>query len=175
MNFSIVVAVDKNFGIGKDGRLPWHLPSELRHFKDVTIASPGIENAVIMGRKTWESLPEKFRPLPGRCNIVISGRNDLGFPPGVIQAATFQEALAAAEMMQADSRIGEVFVIGGAQVFGEAIQSRFCRKIFMTHILKDFHCDVFFPAPMENYRQIHASVPVVENGVSYFFAEYLRG
>jgi dihydrofolate reductase len=93
----------------------------------------------------------------------------------VIQAATFQEALAAAEMMQADSRIGEVFVIGGAQVFGEAIQSRFCRKIFMTHILKDFHCDVFFPAPMENYRQIHASVPVVENGVSYFFAEYLRG
>src|SRR5262245_10605196 len=93
--FDIVVATDMNSGIGKDGQLPWNLPGDLRHFKDVTsrAKSPLKKNAVIMGRKTWEALPDKFRPLPGRVNLVLTHNKKLSFPPGVLQADNIDSAL----------------------------------------------------------------------------------
>ncbi len=76
----MVVAATRAWGIGKDGALPWHLPGELAAFKELTAktaGNAGVRNAVVMGRRTWESLPPKFRPLPGRLNVVLSARGAL--------------------------------------------------------------------------------------------------
>ena len=72
----MVVAATRALGIGKDGKLPWHLPGEMAFFKELTskTSDAGKHNAVVMGRRTWESLPPKFRPLPGRLNVVLSAR-----------------------------------------------------------------------------------------------------
>ena len=76
--FSIVVAIDSQHGIGKNNDLPWHLPADLKHFKFITTNSAvGKRNVVVMGRKTWDSIPEKFRPLPNRTNVVLSKSADV--------------------------------------------------------------------------------------------------
>lgn len=95
--------------IGRDGGMPWHVPEDLAHFKAVTTGHP-----VIMGRRTWESFPERFRPLPGRRNIVVSSNEDWA-ADGAERASSLDDALALAG--DAD----QVWVIGGARLFGEAI------------------------------------------------------
>ena len=93
--YNIIVVADFNSGIGKNGMLPWHLPGDMRHFKELTITaqSKSKKNAVIMGRKTWESIPEKFRPLKKRINSVLTRNNATSFPRGVIKAMSLNEAL----------------------------------------------------------------------------------
>jgi len=82
------VAFDSQYGMGKNGQLPWVIPQDLKHFKEISTAviNPANKNAVIMGRKTWESLPEKFRPLPGRVNVVLSKEGKLDLPSGVLSS-----------------------------------------------------------------------------------------
>jgi len=99
-SFSIVVAVDSEFGIGKVGTLPWHLPADMKHFKTVTTHNAS-DNVVIMGRKTWDSIPEKFRPLSQRLNIVISRQEDLILPQGVLLAQCLEHAL---DLLEEDPR-----------------------------------------------------------------------
>ena len=84
---SLIAAVARNRAIGKDNRLLWHLPEDMRHFREITRGKP-----LIMGRKTWESLPEKFRPLPGRLNVVVS-RDPLYPATGAILASSLEAAL----------------------------------------------------------------------------------
>ena len=78
VNFSLVVAVDSNNGMGRAGALPWHLPGDMKHFKEITTRteSPDKKNVVVMGRKTWESLPGKFQPLPERINVIMTRQED---------------------------------------------------------------------------------------------------
>lgn len=97
--------------IGADGGMPWHVPEDLAHFREVTLGAP-----VIMGRRTWESFPERFRPLPGRRNIVVT-RNDEWSAPGAERAASLDDALALA----ADGAPDTVWVIGGGALFREVI------------------------------------------------------
>jgi dihydrofolate reductase len=144
-NFSIIVAFDEHRGIGKGGVMPWHLPADLKHFRDITSpAASGEQNAVIMGRKTWESIPGQFRPLPGRVNAVITRQPGYALPEGVLRASSLTEAL---ESLGGPRRsdIGKIFVIGGAQVFAEAIVHPACQSLYLTHISGSFDCDVFFP------------------------------
>ncbi len=101
---SLIAAVARNRALGKDGQLLWHLPEDMRYFRETTRGKP-----VIMGRKTWESLPDAFRPLPGRRNIVIS-RNPAYEAPGATLAGSLEEAV---RLTQDDA---EVFVIGGAEI-----------------------------------------------------------
>ncbi|MFJ6279749.1 dihydrofolate reductase [Arthrobacter subterraneus] len=99
--------------IGRDGTMPWHLPEDLAHFKRTTEGHP-----VIMGRRTWESFPEKYRPLPGRTNIVVSRqhRNSAEFP-GAVVVGSFEEALSEARRSKGAE---EIWVIGGGQIYTEA-------------------------------------------------------
>ena len=174
--FSIIVAMDTQNGIGKDGQLPWYLPTDLKNFREITSQTllPAQQNVVIMGRKTWESLPQKSRPLANRINVVLTRRQDLRLPRGVFAASDFEQAFQILENSPFKGRLGEIFVIGGQQVFDAAVQSPYCQKIYVTHILKAFPCDVFFNFPSQNFKQAFVSNTAIENGISYYFAKYVR-
>lgn len=131
MILSLLVAASENNVIGKNNRLPWHLPNDMRFFKNTTWGLP-----VIMGRKTYDSL--KAEPLPGRVNIVITRQKDWQ-PKGIIVAHSLQQAISAAQ--QTDSN--EIFILGGGEIFKEAITT--ADRIYITRVHAVVEGDVFFP------------------------------
>lgn len=139
--FDIVVAADLEWGIGKDSGLPWpKLSGDLQHFKRVTSAcSEGKRNAIVMGRKTWDSKEVAGRPLPRRLNIVIS-RSAMTVPAGVLAARSLDEALAAVT-----DDVETTFVVGGAQIFREAFEHAALRYVYLTRVEGRFGCDVMIP------------------------------
>ncbi len=170
--FSIIVAFDAKYGIGKNGRLAWDLPSDLKYFKEITtrVSHPSKKNAVIMGRKTWDSLPPKYRPLPGRVNVVLSHSAVLDLPAGVHAAQSLEQAIA----LLPAAEIEDIFVIGGSQIFSLALAHPSCLRLYVTHVQGDFACDVFFPAISLQFMLISASENLMENGTSYQFSIYMR-
>jgi dihydrofolate reductase len=155
---SMIVAYSRNRAIGKDNQLPWRLPGDLAHFKRHTLGKP-----IIMGRKTWDSLG---RPLPGRHNIVVSlaGQSDF---TGATQVNSLEAALAAA------GDEPEVFLIGGAQLYAEAMPK--ADRIVATEISADIEGDAFFPALNANeWVETRRESQPPENGLPYDFVEYVR-
>lgn len=129
----LIAAVAKNGCIGKDGKLPWKIPEDMKRFKEITI-----NHTVVMGRKTWESIPEKFRPLPGRTNVVITRQTGYAVPDGVQVFAHPNVALAAL-----DSDNGNVFVIGGAEIYAETMGT--ADELLITEVDQTVEGDAFFP------------------------------
>jgi len=171
---SLIVASTHKGGIGKDGTLPWKLPEDMAHFKRVTtaVSVDGKQNAVIMGRKTWESIPERFRPLSGRLNIVLTSARESNYPEGVLVARSIA---AAVETLEGRSDVGEVFVIGGQAAYQEAIGMPSCIRIYMTRVAKDFECDAFFPMLDEKHFQIvHVSATRSSGDIPFDFVIYER-
>jgi len=170
--FSIIVAFDSGYGIGKSGNLAWSLSADLKHFKEITMAvtDPAKKNALIMGRKTWESLPAKFRPLPGRANMVLSKNGLLSLPEGVLSAPSLDEALDQLTL----PLIENIFVIGGAQIYADAIRHPLCQKLFVTHVQGTYDCDTFFPPISQQFFPISASESLKEGDISFHFSNYLR-
>lgn len=174
--FDVIAAMDLNLGIGKAGKLPWRLSGDMQHFKEITTATvtEGKKNAVIMGRKTWESLPAKFKPLPGRLNIVLTRNKDLSLPAGVLKAQDFPSALSLLENRQWSDTIENIFVIGGNEVFAAALKSPQCRSVYLTQILSTFECDTFFPDFRNEFKETLASPHIEEGPLQYYFAVYSR-
>ena len=170
--FSIIVAFDSQYGIGKKGRLPWHLALDLKHFKEITttVTDPAKKNAVIMGRKTWESLPQEFRPLPGRVNLVLSCEGKLNLPSEVLCSQSLDHALS----RLSSSAIENIFVIGGAQTYADAIAHPLCQKLYVTHVQGEYGCDAFFPPISRQFSPINSSQQYQEEGFSFQFSDYLR-
>jgi len=177
---SVVVASTPKGGIGKDGALPWRLPEDMAHFKRVTMALPddadaGKLNAVIMGRKTWESIPCKFRPLPGRLNVVLTRTvadpsADSVYPAGVLIASSVANAV---DQLAKRQDVADVFVIGGQAAYQEAVELPSCRYIFMTRVGKDLECDAFFPAFDDTkFQVVHLSKTSSHDGLPYDFIVY---
>ncbi len=164
-NFSIIAAIDKNRGIGKKNGLPWHLKKDMRHFAEITTGSGN--NAVIMGRNTWLSLPEKFRPLPKRLNIVLSFEKSTDLPNEVLSCQSLDEALKNCE----ENNIKEIFVIGGGQIFATAINHPNCEKIYLTEVAGDFNCDIFFPAIPPIFKKTAGHIDE-DDGYQLDFAVY---
>lgn len=137
--FDIVVAVDLDWGLGKDNGLPWpRLRSDLQHFKRTTsTASPGRRNAIVMGRKTWESTEVAGVPLPNRLNVVVS-TSPLTVPAGVIAARSIDEALGLDEPES-------IFVVGGAGLLRAVIDRSDLRYVYLTRINGRYDCDVRMP------------------------------
>jgi dihydrofolate reductase len=174
--FSIIVAVDQKNGIGKDGMLPWNLPADMKHFKATTLETSSSDqiNAVVMGRKTWESIPEKWRPLAGRLNVVLTANDDYILPEGVLKFQGFDQALKALSGKEYQKRMEHIFVIGGASVYTQAVSHPLCDKIYLTSIEGDFGCDVFFPEFKRSFEQKGFSREYSEHGVKFSFAVYER-
>jgi dihydrofolate reductase len=164
-HFACVVAADQNRGIGRENHLPWpRLRGDLTHLKAITTntRAPGARNAVIMGRRTWESIPPRFRPLPQRLNLVVS-RTAADLPGDARLARSLDEALDQAS----GAEIEQIYVLGGGQLFAEAVCDPRCRAIYYTRIGGVFQCDTFFPPFEERFLLVETEPPHHEAGVSY--------
>lgn len=138
MTISLIVAVAENGVIGKNNQLPWHLPSDMKFFRDTTMG-----HCVIMGRKNYDSIPLKYRPLEGRTNIIVTRQKDFK-AGGCIVVNSVEVAL---EVAKKKNEI-EVFIIGGADIFKQTID--IADKLYYTKIYHSFDGDVFFPKIDEN-------------------------
>jgi dihydrofolate reductase len=157
---NLIYARAANGVIGKNNTMPWHLPEDLAHFKRLTQGWP-----VIMGRKTWDSLPARFRPLPGRTNVVITRQpewNEAGAQP----ASSLADALAKC------SQAEEVWVIGGAQIYAQA--EPLAERIEVTEIAQDFDGDAFAPTLGPQWNAVTREEQVSAKGLEFSFVTYRK-
>jgi dihydrofolate reductase / thymidylate synthase len=179
-HFSVIVAATAStFGIGKNGDLPWKLAGDMAFFKRQTVTSVSPKrNVVIMGRKTWESLPTKYRPLAQRINVVLSRnpaiRKDLNLPENVIVADSLDAALMQLDSEELKNDIDQIYIIGGESIYREAMASSLCSKIYLTQVDTEVpDLDTFFPfIPAHRFKQTMRSAPIVEKDLKYRFTEY---
>ena len=158
MRINMIFARAANGVIGNNNTMPWHLPEDMAHFKRLTQGWP-----VIMGRKTWDSLPPKFRPLPGRTNIVVTRQQDWK-EPGAEPAASLADAL------KICARSEEVWIIGGAQIYAQA--EPLADRIEVTEIAQDFEGDAWAPSLGPQWTQAAREDHVSLNGLRFSFITY---
>ncbi len=156
----LIYARATNGVIGNHGTLPWHLPEDLAHFKKVTMGCP-----VIMGRKTWDSLPPRFRPLPGRANVVITRQLDF-YENGAQPAQNLHEALQICEQS------AHVWVIGGAQIY--ALAEPLAETAVVTEIEATPDGDAFAPTLGPSWREVARERHTAANGLNFSFVTYHR-
>lgn len=155
---NIIAAIGQNRELGNNNGLLWHLPEDLKRFKELTNGHP-----VIMGRKTFESIPAKFRPLPNRTNIVVTRNLDLALPKDVLAALSLEEAIVLAKTAPGND---EIFIIGGGQIYTEALANNLADRLYLTLVEKSFpEADVFFP----DYQNIFTKQTSRENKESEAF------
>ncbi|XP_039037979.1 bifunctional dihydrofolate reductase-thymidylate synthase-like isoform X2 [Hibiscus syriacus] len=177
--YQVVMAATKDWGIGKNGKLPWKIPTDIKFFNDVTRTTldPGKRNAVIMGRKTWESITPEYRPLSSRLNVVLtrSGSFDIATAENVVICGSLASAL---ELLAASPyclSIEKVFVIGGGQILRDSLNAAGCDAIHITEIETSIECDTFMPAiDFSVFQPWYSSFPLVENNIRYSFNTYVR-
>lgn len=163
---AVIVAAAENGVIGAANDLPWYLPEDLRYFKRVTMGKP-----IVMGRKTFESIG---RALPGRANIVITANRDYR-PEGVIVVASIEAALVQAESAAVAAGVDEVLVIGGAQIYQQALDR--ADRLYLTRVHATVEGDAYLPEIswenwVEHSREWHAAIG--ENSYDYSFIVYDR-
>ena len=167
MALHLIYARARNGVIGLKGQMPWHLPEDLAHLKKTTLGCP-----VIMGRKTWDSIPAKFRPLPGRQNIVVTRQNDwkitqnLGSAqnPTVLQATSLPAAIALNPPGQ------DVWVLGGAEIYAQALP--LAQSAVITEIDANVEGDAFAPVLGPAWVETARSSPISRDGLVFSFVTY---
>ncbi len=145
MRISSIAAIAKGSrAIGNKGAIPWQIPEDMKRFKEFTLNHP-----VIMGKKTWESLPEKFRPLPGRTNIIMNNDGELK-AEGAFIVSTFDEAIKAASEAKGSE---EIFVIGGGQIYNFTLP--YVERLYLTIVDQKIEtADTFFPAYEDKFKVV---------------------
>ena len=157
---NLIFARAANGVIGKDNTMPWHLPEDLAHFKRQTQGCP-----VVMGRKTWDSLPPRFRPLPGRSNIVVTRQSDWQ-AEGALRAAGLPEALS----LCGDAP--DIWVIGGAEIYRQAEPMAVRAEI--TEIAQDFAGDAYAPTLGPAWQETERSAQLSASGLAFSFVTYQK-
>ena len=158
MKLHLIYARARNGTIGKDNQMPWHLPEDLAHFKRVTLGQP-----VIMGRKTWDSLPARFRPLPGRTNIVITRQPDW-HADGASRAASIEEA------MQLCGDVPDAWIMGGAEIYRQA--EPLASTAVVTEIDADFEGDAYAPLLGADWREVKRESHTSNQDMGFAFVTY---
>jgi dihydrofolate reductase len=165
MIISIIAAIGKNRELGKNNKLLWHIPEDFKRFKNLTSG-----HVVIMGRKTYESLPEKFRPLPDRVNIVVTRNASFTTTSQLIVAGSIEQAIDKAKRNLPAGR--QVFIIGGANIYEQGI--KYANKLYLTLINKAYSdADVFFPDYSE-FKKLIFEKDGVEGDLKYKFVELIK-
>ena len=163
---NLIVAIDEEFGIGKDNSIPWHISEDLKNFKRLTT-----NNICIMGRNTWVSLPSKFKPLPNRKNIIISKKfvekpsYFVNFNE-VFLTSTLNEAISISKKLFPNK---EIYIIGGSKVYQEAIVDNLVDKFIVTHVKGSHNANIkLSPIDFSNYKSKE-----ILNGDNYKIVEYV--
>lgn len=152
---SLIAALAQNRVIGIDNSMPWHLPGDFKYFKATTLGKP-----IIMGRKTWDSLG---RPLPGRLNIVVSRQPGLQLD-GAEVFASLEQALVRAEQWARAQGVAELMLIGGAQLYAQALEKGLVSRMYLTRVELEPEGDAWFPAFDEAQWQLASSEAQAEEG-----------
>lgn len=161
-NIIIIVAASTNNVIGKDGDLPWNLPSDLKMFKEVTT-----DQVVVMGRKCWESIPEKFRPLPNRTNVVLTRNPDYKAEGAEVRS----DLQAALEEFMYDGK--DIFIIGGAEIYKEGFQ--YANKLYMTRVVAEIKGDTHLEGLIgSDWLLYEFEGPFKEDELDFRFERYKR-
>lgn len=163
IRIALIAALGKNRALGKGNQLLWQIPEDMKRFKALTNGHP-----VIMGRKTWDSIPEKFRPLPGRTNIVVSRQTSYAIP-GATVTHSLIEALGLAQGAEGGE---EVFVIGGGQLYAEALP--YAHRLYLTLIADEKEGDAFFPPYEHEFTKTISEETRTWEGVIYRFVTLER-
>jgi dihydrofolate reductase len=160
---NIIVAYSRNRGIGINNMLPWNLKNDMRRFKFLTIGMGN--NAVIMGRKTWDSLPKK--PLPNRTNIVVS-KTIPDTTPGCVVKRNLNHAIAHTEMMNYSA----TWILGGEQIYNTAITMHHVSNVLATEIDRDYVCDKYFTELPNNFEETYSTKWMYDNDIKYRYVQY---
>lgn len=171
----VIWAQTKDRVIGADGTMPWHVPEDLAYFRQVTRGSP-----VVMGRRTWESLPEAFRPLPDRVNVVITGDEARArhiLEQGALTASSLEEAVERAQPHAAET--STVWVMGGGAIYAEAIDKGLARVAAVTQVDLDIDGDTYAPTLDSAQWYLVSATPEQgwepsKSGIGYRFETYAR-
>jgi len=164
----IIVAIDCKNGMGKDNSMPWHFKKETQYFKEITLKTddPSKKNMVIMGKNTWYSLPEKYRPLKDRKNVVLTRDTSLKIE-GVDVFGSLEDGI-----NSAGDDIEKIFIIGGATLFKEALNHEKLTGLFITFIENSYECDTYFPEIPAKFSHKELIKEEEENGVKFKFMLY---
>nr|XP_023030198.1 dihydrofolate reductase [Leptinotarsa decemlineata] len=175
----MISAACENMGIGKDNNLPWKLKSEMEHFRRITSKTkdPHKKNVVIMGRKTWDSIPPKYRPMRNRINFVLSRSDlDLRSYEASYSFKNLEECIKKLEDEDFKKLYENAWVIGGSRIYAEAMKSEYFYQLYLTRILKTFDCDTFFPELPDNLVKVSdPDVPEgkqIENDIEFIYNVY---
>jgi dihydrofolate reductase len=161
VRISLLAAVARGGVIGRDNTVPWHLPDDMRRFRELTTGHP-----VVMGRRTWDSLPVRYRPLPGRRNVVVT-RDPSWHADGAERAGSIDEALA----LLGD--VPQVFVIGGAEVYAATLDR--ADELLLTEIELSVEGDAFFPVfDRETFEEASREAHASADGTPFAFVTYRR-
>ncbi len=157
MDLTIVAAIAKNNVIGRDGKLPWNYPEDMKHFKEITSG-----HVVIMGRNTYDSLPIRLRPLPNRTNIVLS--HSMVLEPNVAVVDSLERAIESASRERSEEQ--EAYIIGGLSLYTQALP--LARRMELTHLSLEFEGDTYFPEVNWNdWKEVKRDVRTDLSFISY--------
>jgi dihydrofolate reductase len=161
LRVALVAAVARGGVIGRDSGIPWRLPEDMRRFRTLTMGHP-----LVMGRRTWESLPEQFRPLPGRRNVVVTRNSDWS-AQGADRAGSIEDAL---RLLEGEAT---VFVIGGGEIYAAALPS--ADELLLTEIDAEIEGDTYFPDwDPDDFEEVARVRNVSSEGVPFSFVTYER-
>jgi dihydrofolate reductase len=153
VKLNLISAVDQNMGIGRNQKMPWHIPSELHYFLEMTtkprITGSNCQNAIIIGRRSWETMDEvTSKPFPGALNIVLSRfkpPEPLAYPNTIVCASLDQAVKVLSTDPEYEGLIDTVWVLGGTEVYRTALKSQYFHRLYLSRIRATYPCDVFFP------------------------------
>lgn len=168
MLHNLIVAYDLKRGIGSQGQMAWNLTDDLKRFRETTTQPH--KNCVIMGRKTWDSLPEKFKPLPNRINIILSSslalEVDIQFQnqEQTYVCKSWDDVDTLCDFLNRDKHITECFIMGGAEIYRSAMERYPIHRYYLTHVFNTHQCDTFLPqVNLINYSLLEAHTIVTPN------------
>ncbi len=173
MRLSIILAVDSYFWIWKNNKLPWNISSDMKYFKEITSKTKDLakHNAVIMWRKTWESIPSKFRPLKNRINCILSKSLKVESINSKIDdfILYFNSLESCINEIKNKENLENVFVIWWAKLYNQVINSPLLERIYLTRVFWNFHCDVFFEKIPNDFEIQSVSELKEENWIRFNF------